>query len=225
MFFNSKEKIIDELLIDKLDESQYSSNYNTVPSNKLYVLTSKKNLRVVETMTWGIPSKRSIRIDSKKLINARIETLQQKPSFRNLLRTNRCLIICDGYYEWKKDCVGSQPYYIYRKSKRLMLMAGLWTTSNLNSKKNVYSCAIITKPSQHTISKIHHRMPYTLQLSDVETWLNCIENSYSYAISKLSHSDIELEYYAVSKAINYSFNNNPKLLDPIDVKKTINLFP
>ena len=93
-------------------------------------------------------------------------------------------------------------------------MAGLWTTSNLNSKKSVYSCAIITKPSQHTISKIHHRMPYILHLSDVDTWLNCIDNSYSYAISKLSHSDIELEYYAVSKAINYSFYNNPELLDP-----------
>ena len=225
VFFKSKEKIINELLIDKLDESQYSSNYNTVPSNKLYVLTSKKNLRVVETMTWGIPSKRSNRIDSKKLINARIETHQQKPSFRNLLKTNRCLIICDGYYEWKKERVGSQPYYIYKKSKNLMLMAGLWTTSNLNSKKSVYSCAIITKPSQHTISKIHHRMPYILHLSDVDTWLNCIDNSYSYAISKLSHSDIELEYYAISKAINYSFNNNPELLDPIDLKKTINLFP
>ena len=224
-FFKSKEKIINELLIDKWDESQYSSNYNTVPSNKLYVLTSKKNLRVVETMTWGIPSERSNRIDSKKLINARVETIQQKPSFRNLLKTNRCLIICDGYYEWKRGPAGSQPYYIYRKSKKLMLMAGLWTTSNLNSKKSVYSCAIITKPSQHTISKIHHRMPYILHLSDIDTWLNCIDNSYSYAISKLSHSDIELEYYAVSKAINYSFNNNPELLNPINFKKTINLFP
>ena len=220
-FFKSKEKIINELLIDKWDGSDYLPNYNTVPSNNLYVLASKKDLRVIKTMSWGITPKWS----KKKLINARIETLQQKPSFRNLLNTNRCLIICDGYYEWKKERVGSQPYFIYRKSKRLILMAGLWTTPNLNSGKDVYSCAIITKPTQHNISEIHNRMPLILHLSDVDTWLNSKENSYDYFISDLSYSNIELEYHPISKAINNPFNNNTELLNPINLKKTINLFP
>ena len=220
-FFKSKEKIINELLIDKWDECDYLPNYNTVPSNNLYVLTSKKDLRVIKTMSWGITPRWS----KKKLINARIETLQKKPSFRNLLNTNRCLIICDGYYEWKKERVGSQPYFIYKKSKKLILMAGLWTTSKLNSGKDVYSCAIITKPTQHNISEIHHRMPLILHLSNVDTWLNSKDNSYDYSISDLSYSNIELEYHPISKAINNPFNNNLELLRPIKLKKTINLFP
>ena len=220
-FFKSKEKIINELLIDKWDGYDYLPNYNTVPSNNLYVLTSKKDLRVIKTVSWGITPKWS----KKKLINARIETLQQKPSFRNLLNTNRCLIICDGYYEWKKERVGSQPYYIFKKSKKLILMAGLWTESNLNSEKNVYSCAIITKPTQHNISEIHNRMPLILHLSDVDTWLNSKDNSYDYFISDLLYSNIELEYHSISKAINDPFNNNPELLNPINLKKTIDLFP
>jgi len=221
-FFKSKDEIIDELLIDKWDECDYLPNYNTVPSNNLYVLNSKKSLRIVERMTWGIQPKR---LKKKRLINARIETLQQKPSFRNLLNTNRCLIICDGYYEWKKECVGSQPYFIYRKSKKLILMAGLWTSSNLNSKKDVHSCVIITKPAQRNISRVHHRMPLILNLSDGITWLNSKDNSYDYSISDLSYSNIELKYHSISKAINDPFNNNPELLNPINFKKTINLFP
>lgn len=221
-FFKSKEKIINELLIDKWDECDYLPNYNTVPSNNLYVLNSKKSLRIVERMTWGIQPKL---LKKKRLINARIETLQQKPSFRNLLNTNRCLIICDGYYEWKRECVGSQPYFIYRKSKKLILMAGLWTASNLNSKKDVQSCVIITKPAQLNISRVHHRMPLILNLSDGNTWLNSKDNSYDYSISDLSYSNIELKYHSISKAINDPFNNNPELLNPINLKKTINLFP
>ena len=220
-FFESKEKIINELQIDKWNEYQYSSNYNTIPSNKLYVLTSKKSLRVVKFMTWGIRPKR---LQKKRLINARIETLQQKPSFRNLLNTNRCLIICNGYYEWKKEPFGSQPYYIFRKSKKLILMAGLWTTSNLNSGGSLNSCTIITKPTQHNISEIHHRMPLILHLSSIDKWLNSKGNLYFRAISDLSYSDVDLKYHPVSKAINNPFNNNPDLLNPIDVKKTINLF-
>ena len=218
--FKSKEKIINELLIDKWDECDYLPNYNTVPSNNLYVLTSKKDLRVIKTMSWGITPKWS----KKKLINARIETLEQKPSFRNLLNTNRCLIICNGYYEWKREPVGSQPYYIFRKSKKLILMAGLWTTSNLNSGGSLNSCTIITKPTQHNISEIHHRMPLILHLSSIDTWLNSKGNLYFRAISDLSYSDVDLEYHPVSKSINNPFNNNPDLLNPIDVKKTINLF-
>ena len=104
-------------------------------------------------------------------------------------------------------------------------MGGLWTTSNLNSEKNVYSCAIITKPTQHNISEIHNRMPLILHLSNVDTWLNSKDNSYDYFISDLSYSNIELEYHSISKAINDPFNNNPELLNPINLKKTISLFP
>tara|TARA_E500000178_G_C16760787_1_gene634718 strand:- start:107 stop:790 length:684 start_codon:yes stop_codon:yes gene_type:complete len=221
-FFKSKKKVINELQIDKWDEYQYSSDYNIVPSNKLYVLTSKKSLRVIESMTWGI---RPRRLEKKRLINVRIETLQQKPSFRNLLNTSRCLIICNGYYEWKKERVGSQPYYIFRKSKKLILLAGLWTASNLNSEQSFNSCTIITKPSQHNISEIHQRMPLILHLSNVDTWLNSKDKIYFNTISDLSYSNIDLEYHPVSKAINDPFNNNPELLNPIEIKRTMNLFP
>ena len=104
-------------------------------------------------------------------------------------------------------------------------MAGPWTTPNLNLGKDVYSCAIITRPTQHNISDIHHRMPLILNLSDVDTCLNSKDNSYDYSISDLSYSNIELEYHPISIAINDPFNNNPELLNPINLKKTIDLFP
>jgi len=225
-FFKSKDKIIDELLIDKWDECDYLPNYNTVPSDKLYVLSSKKDLRVIKAMSWGIKpkwSKKKLNLKNR-IINARIETLKDKPSFQSLLNHNRCLIICDGYYEWKKGHTSSQPYYIHRKRKKLMLMAGLWSASNLNSGQNFNSCTIITKPTQNSISKIHHRMPLILNSQNIDIWLNCIENSYDYAISNILFSKIELEFYPISKTINSPFNNNSELLNPINLKKTINLF-
>tara|TARA_B110000438_G_C15760058_1_gene626880 strand:+ start:177 stop:443 length:267 start_codon:yes stop_codon:yes gene_type:complete len=87
-------------------------------------------------------------------------------------------------------------------------MAGLWSASNLNSEESFNSYAIITKPTQHNISEIIHRMPLILHLSDVDTWLNSKDNSYDYSISNLSYSNIELEYHPILKAINDPFNNN-----------------
>ena len=200
-FFKSKEKIINELIIDKWDECDYLPNYNTVPSNNLYVLTSKRYLRIIKTMSWGITPKWS----KKKLINARIETLQQKPAFRNLLNTNRCLIICDGYYEWKKERVGSQPYYIFRKNKRLILMAGLWTASNLNSGESFNSCTIITKPTQDNISEIHHRMPVIIDENSKDEWLN--SKNFEFSVSRISNL---IETYEVSTYVNNPENDSER---------------
>ena len=200
-FFKSKKKVINELQIDKWDEYQYSSDYNIVPSNKLYVLTSKKSLRVVNSMTWGIIPKR---LKKKRLINARIETLQQKSSFRNLLKTNRCLIVCDGYYEWKREDKNKVPYYFSKEDDEIMFFAAIHQNNQF---------CIITKEATEKVSSIHHREPLIVNQSQINNYLN-IKKDAMEILNSIKPPN--LKFYEISKDVNNPVNNDPAIIKPVN---------
>ena len=123
------QSIIEELAIDEYLDDGFEPSYNIAPTQFSPVLIGKDDSRVLKRMKWGlIPSWSKDEAIGSKMINARSESLLEKPSFQNLVHQNRCVVITDGYFEWKKGNEGSQPFYISHPGKKLLPLAGLWTT-------------------------------------------------------------------------------------------------
>ena len=223
--FSSKKKILDDLFIKKENINNFSANYNISPTQKSPILLNQKGQPIIKNMTWGLVPKWSNDIKiGPKLINARIETIDKKPSFKSLLNQNRCIIISDGYYEWKKSNEVSQPYYITSREKKLLLFAGLWTNKKLNTDNFKNSFTIITKPSNGEITKIHTRIPALLNYENINAWIDYKSYDTADALRMLDKTDEKLKFYPISKNINSLKNNSIDLLKPFKIKKTIDLF-
>ena len=160
----------------------------------------------LEDMSWGlIPSWSKDKNFASKLINARVETIEEKPSFKNLVKKNRCIVIANGYYEWITTAEGKQPVYIYSK-ENVILMAGLWTSWG-----KVNSFTIITKSSEGILKDIHHRMPLLINHSDVNTYL---DNKIDFLIP----TNFMMLVLSITKfqKVNYPKNNDASCIKTID---------
>ncbi len=121
---------------------------------------------------WGlIPSWAKERKISSRLINARAETLTEKPSFKNAYRHRRCLIPATGFFEWRITQAGKQPYHIHQPDHALFAFAGVWEHWE-NSQETVYSCTVITTAANAKIAPVHDRMPVIIAADDYDLWLN-----------------------------------------------------
>jgi putative SOS response-associated peptidase YedK len=154
------------------------------------------------------------------MINARSETLAEKPSFRNAYKRRRCLILADGYYEWQKipgDRL-KQPVYIRLKSQEPFALAGLWETWRTEEiNEPLRSCTIITCPPNALLEEIHHRMPVILPQDAYAEWLTPDERTADVLQSLLiPYSDEEMEAYPVSRFVNRPMNNSPECIAPLE---------
>ena len=157
---------------------ELQSNHNVAPTTLVYVLRQTDAKRVVDAMTWGlVPSWSKDKTRAASMINARSETLAEKPSFRNLLSKHRCVIPIQGFYEWQDlpSDVGKprkQAHYISRLDNHVMTLAGLWTIWKQPDDTLLQTCTIITTEANHKLAQVHHRMPVILERDAVETWLD-----------------------------------------------------
>ena len=134
--------IIKDFSIDSWDSKQIIPHYNICPSSYTPVLISKNNTRIVRDMKWGlIPSWSSNSSIGNQMINARSESILEKPSFQNLVNKNRCIIFSSGYFEWKTLNNKKHPFYITKSTNKILPLAGLWTT--WKSKKSELSLEAI----------------------------------------------------------------------------------
>ncbi len=168
---------------------EIESSFNVAPTSQVYVLWREpdggESSRQLTVMRWGlVPSWSKDKTKAAGLINARCETLHEKPSFKNLLSKRRCIIPMQGFYEWSViDNHGAKPikqaHYISRSDGKTMTVAGLWTNwvdpqsnSDIGGSRAVLStCTIITTEANKKLSGIHHRMPVILEPSDVDRWV------------------------------------------------------
>ena len=121
--------IIKDFSIDSWDSKQIIPHYNIYPSSYTPVLISKNRIRIVKDMKWGlIPSWASNSSIGNQMINARSESILEKPSFQDLVNKNRCIIFSSGYFEWKILNKKKQPFYITKSTNKILPLAGLWTT-------------------------------------------------------------------------------------------------
>jgi putative SOS response-associated peptidase YedK len=155
-------------------ELDFKPSWNIAPSSPIFTITAdeqaKRHLRL---MRWGlIPSWAKDPALGNNLINARGESVVDKPSFRSAFKTRRCLIPASGFYEWKVDNGKKFPWYISLKSGEPMAFAGLWETWQPAAGATIESCCIITTSANALIQPIHDRMPVILDAAHWDTWLS-----------------------------------------------------
>ncbi|MCF7886173.1 MAG: SOS response-associated peptidase [Candidatus Marinimicrobia bacterium] len=208
-----KREIIEKYDIEESNwegAGRYRPNYNIAPTNISPILIYNRE-KVIKPMHWGlIPSwSKDISI-GQKMINARSETLQDRRTFRPLLKKHRCIVIADGYYEWRGQKGNKQPYYIRKPDHGFMSMAGLWSHWESRQGKAIDSYTVITTAPSQNIIHIHNRMPAILKQDDIKIWL---DQNYSVDdAQQLLGPYNGLEFYPVSKYVNSVQNNSPKCI-------------
>ena len=168
-------------------------------------------------MKWGlIPSWAKDPKIGHRLINARAETLQEKPSFRSAFKRRRCLILADGFYEWLKLESNKQPYYIHLQDRQLFAFAGLWEEWHSQQHEVIVSCCIITTEANELIKPLHHRMPLILSCDTYSQWLDPTINVTNQLQGFLTPYDsAQMKTYQVSQNVNRPTYDQPNCLEPI----------
>ena len=202
--------IVEELMIDNWAYPGFRPSYNIAPSQFNAVVIGDNNLRIAKKMRWGFEIDWKKTKNSTPIINARSETILKKPSFKNLVYSNRCIIISDGYFEWSRN--DKQPYYIYHPEKKILPMAGLWKISSLYSNETISTYTIITTSAQKNISKIHHRMPVILKKEYINEWIFNEDNDIYKEIKYLGPYNNSLKSHTVSNLVNSPSYNNPNCI-------------
>ena len=210
-------EIIEELSVNEWEgEGDYQPSYNIAPAQNSPVMLYTVH-RTVKLMRWGLIPSWSRGPDSRfSMINARSETVEEKPAYRNLISRNRCVVISDGYYEWKKKDGGKQPYYIRYPDESILPMAGLWDIWINPEGIPVHSYTIMTTDSAESISHIHPRMPVVLEKEKLDQWIKTRDTTTFEAINLLKPYRRELEFYPVSKFVNSPQNNSPLCIQPLN---------
>ena len=195
-----------------------SPRYNVAPSQKVPVVINLGE-RSLELFNWGmIPCWAKDSSIGNRMINARAESIAEKPSFRKPFKRTRCLVPADSFYEWKLDENGKTktPMRIVLKSRDPFAFAGLWDTWKDLEGKVIRSFTIITTNANDSLKSIHKRMPVILKPKDEEAWLAQNEE-----VSKLIHllkpyPDKEMEAYPISKIVNSPRNDNEGCIKPLE---------
>jgi putative SOS response-associated peptidase YedK len=194
--------------------SDIAPNYNIAPTQEVAAVVEEDDKRKLEMLRWGlIPSWAKDPAIGNKMINARAETVSEKPSFRSAFKKRRCLILADGFYEWQKTDNGKQPYHIKMEDDSPFAFAGLWET--WKDGEEIRSCTIITTEANDLMDEIHHRMPVILHPEDYAMWLDpdFDEKEPLTTLLKPYPADA-MEAYPVSRRVNKPSNNEPSVLEP-----------
>jgi putative SOS response-associated peptidase YedK len=190
--------------------------YNIAPSQAVAVVANAPE-RKLELFQWGlIPSWAKDPKIGNKLINARAETLAEKPAFRTALKRRRCLVVADGFYEWKKLDGRKQPMYIQLKDGRPFAFAGLWEVWRSPEGEPLKTCTIITTEPNTLLEDIHNRMPAILPPEAYDVWLAPGELSADAALPLLRPYDAaEMRAVPVSTRVNSPSDDSPELVLPL----------
>ncbi len=189
-------------------------NYNVCPTVQVHTVTSDEGVRRLRPMRWGfLPHWYKTPTDGPLLINARSETIAEKPAFRSAARERRCLIPATGFYEWTKDADGNRlPWYIHPTGREMLVFAGVWQVWSKGDEP-VVTCAIVTTGANDAMSKIHHRMPVVLKPEDWPLWLG--EAGKGAATLMQAAPEDALEFYRVDPAVNSNRARGEALIAPI----------
>ncbi len=192
---------------------ELTPSYNVAPSQEiLSIIRRKENLLL--KLYWGIVPfwVKDIK-KAAKPINARVETAAEKPSFKAAFKYRRCLILADGFYEWKKIDSRKQPWFLTLPEKEPFAFAGLWDAWTGEDSSVYHSCTILTTAASDSIREIHHRMPIILHPDAFYEWLNP-DNQDTSKLENLLRAQTVQEFiaYPVSTYVNSPKHNDPKCI-------------
>jgi len=187
-------------------------HYNIAPGQAIPVVRETGQGRELAFLRWGlIPPWAKEASIGMRLVNARGETLADKPAFRSAYRQRRCLIPGNAFYEWKAIAGRKQPYCIRMRDEAPFGMAGLWERWKAPDGQMVESCTIVTVDANALIAELHERMPLILAPSDYDPWLRAESKQLPAAVAAA-----DMRTYPVSPLVSNARNDAPACLDPID---------
>jgi len=193
-----------EKIIKSAIQVEDIENYNAHPYQKLPVIKKYKNGNTLENLKWGLVPSWAKDKDFKALINARLETIDEKISFKKLIKDFRCVAVADGFYEWKRIEKEKIPHYFSRDDKRPIFFACIYESDQF---------CLITEEASENIKEIHNRQPVILNQTDVNRYLN-LELSGSNFLKEVKKP--KLIFHKISKDVNKPTNNTVSLIQPIN---------
>ena len=206
-------RLLEERFSFQAGDLSLEPGYNIAPTQQVLTVTGNE-ANHAQYMRWGlIPSWAKDMSIGNRMINARSETLVEKPSFRTAFRKRRCLILADSFYEWRKEGSARQPMRIMLKDGEPFAFAGLWESWKDPAGESVLSCTIVTIGPNSLIEPIHNRMPVILPREAEPVWLDQdIQDTALLSELLVPYSGDEMEVYQVSKLVNSPGNNSPELV-------------
>jgi putative SOS response-associated peptidase YedK len=198
----------------------YPPRYNITPTQPVIAVMEREGRRTAELFRWGfVPGWVKDPKEWPLLINARAESMAEKPSFRDAVRNSRCIVPATGYYEWMKGADGKRlPYYITSAETETMAFAGLYSTWAGPNGEEVDTVCIVTVDPNLEISGVYDRMPAILRGEDaIDAWLNTRDVKAQLAMEfAVSPPHGTMKYHPVGKAIGKATSEGPELIEPID---------
>jgi putative SOS response-associated peptidase YedK len=200
----------------------FKERFNIAPSQNVPTVVYDGQNRRISVLRWGlIPHWAKDGSMGMKTINARAETISEKPSFRDSFKSKRCLVPADGFIEWARNSKEKTPKYINLKSNELFGMAGLWAEWNGNG-ESIQTFSIVTTEANDLIGKVHHRMPVILNPESYSKWLDPAASSAQLKSLLVPYAPQEMNVRSISKVVNSTKNDSPDCLNPTE---QTNLFP
>ncbi|GGA29263.1 SOS response-associated peptidase [Psychrobacillus lasiicapitis] len=216
--FTDFESLLERFDIEySMEEDLFIPSYNIAPSQQVVSIINDGKKNRLGKLRWGlIPGWAKDEKVSYKMINARSETVEQKPSFCNAFTKRRCLIPMDSFFEWKKHDSSKIPMRIKLKTDEVFAVAGLWESWKSPEGKTIHSCTILTTEANSLVSDIHDRMPVILRPEDEKVWLNTeLQEKETLKRLLVPYDASVMEAYAVSSEVNSPKNNHEGLLNSL----------
>lgn len=209
-------KIVNEHYDITIRDGEIEQNYNCAPSQKLPVISNDQP-GVLSNYVWGlIPFWAKDKSIGYKMINARGETLTEKPAYKNAFKSRRCLIPADAFYEWKKTPGGKEkiPYRIFLSEQAVFSMAGIWESWKNPDGEIIRSFSIVTISPNELMAEIHDRMPVILSKEDEKIWLESNDHEKLKKLIK-PYPAKKMDAYRISALVNSPRNNSPEIILPV----------
>jgi putative SOS response-associated peptidase YedK len=200
--------------------------YNVAPGQMVVAVINDGKKNRVGLIKWGfIPSFAKDETMSFSMINAKSETLFEKPAYKDAVKHKRCVILADGFYEWMKDRDKKQPVRILMKDEKIFPMAGLWSTYERKDGTKLHTATILTTEANALISNIHDRMPVILTEKDKVKWLNpSIKEKTEIEKLMKPYPEDFMTYYPVSNLVNNAKNEDQKCIEKVLIQQDSTLF-
>jgi putative SOS response-associated peptidase YedK len=200
--------------VEEPPDDELPPSWNVAPTDPVYAVLQKSAGRQLRVLRWGlVPSWSKDAKGAARLINARMETLTEKPAFRTAYAKRRCLLPADGYYEWKPEGTGKQPYYLSSQDRSPLVMAGLYEHWKSPDDEWLSTCTIITTSAPDEVGEIHDRAPLLVPRAAWDTWLDpTVPDPGDLLIPGVPGV---LDAWPVGKEVGNVRNNGAQLVEPV----------
>ncbi|MAE78025.1 MAG: hypothetical protein CMJ85_14270 [Planctomycetes bacterium] len=192
----------------------FPPRFNIAPTQEVIAVGQDRNgRRLARTLRWGlVPSWADDPKIGSRMINARSESVAEKPAFKEAFRRRRCLVLADGFYEWRKDGGASVPFHIRMSGGGLFAFAGLWERWPDPSGKPLMTCTILTKAADAAVRELHDRLPVVIEPGDYTEWLDAERQDVNPSLVAQVTGE-RFEFWPVSRAVNNVRNDGPELIE------------